>query len=120
MTAYRNAILISGQSEDVTAAMEAIRVLDQPLMRGRSTTRITPQYWSVAELATRLTELLTAEGYLVGTAARHLRPVLLIPVQTPTRCLCLPPIRNPGAYHRLGQRAGQAVGARRLFYFSGA
>lgn len=79
---YRNAILISGQSEDVTAAMEAIRVLDQPLMRGRSTTRITPQYWSVTELATRLNELLSAEGYLVATTSQTPAPVLLIPVQT--------------------------------------
>lgn len=79
---YRNAILISGQSEDVTAAMEAIRVLDQPLMRGRSTTRITPQYWSVTELATRLNELLSAEGYLVATTSQTPAPVVLIPVQT--------------------------------------
>jgi len=79
---YRNGILISGQSEDVTSAMEAIGVLDQPLMRGRSSTRITPQYWSVTELATRLTELLSAEGYLVSTASQTPAPVLLIPVQT--------------------------------------
>jgi len=44
--AGRNAVLLSGNGDDVTAALEAIHVLDQPLMKGRQSIRITPQFWS--------------------------------------------------------------------------
>lgn len=63
----RNALLISGQSDDVAAAIEAIHVLDQPLMRGRHSIRINPQFWSADELAKKLDEILGAEGYSVSS-----------------------------------------------------
>ncbi|MGE5093849.1 MAG: secretin N-terminal domain-containing protein, partial [Betaproteobacteria bacterium] len=62
----QNAILISGKSDDVAAALEALRVLDQPLMKGRASIRISPVYWPVEELARRLSDLLRAEGYNAG------------------------------------------------------
>ena len=78
----RNAILVSGSSDDVNAVVEAIRVLDQPLMKGRSALRITPVYWSADELARRITELLVAQGYAVtsSTAGGQLGPVQLVPI----------------------------------------
>ena len=39
----RNAVLLNGNSDDVAAAIEAIHVLDQPLMKGRQSIRISPQ-----------------------------------------------------------------------------
>lgn len=79
-----NAILISGQSNDVTAALEAIQVLDQPLMRGRSSRRITPSSLSVDELSKKLIEVLTAEGYSVSSnfAQGGAVPIVLIPAPT--------------------------------------
>jgi len=80
-----NAILISGQSVDVTAALEAIQVLDQPLMRGRSSRRIVPNSLSVEELSKKLTEVLTAEGYSVVTNFSQTvgsPPIALIPAPT--------------------------------------
>lgn len=65
----RNAVLLSGKSDDVLAAMEAIQVLDQPLMKGRHSVRIEPLFWSVDELAKRLNEILQAEGYSTGSPA---------------------------------------------------
>ncbi len=64
----RNAILLGGNGDDVQAAMEAIRILDQPLFKGRDSIRITPLLMSADDMAKRLTEILTQEGYSVGTA----------------------------------------------------
>jgi general secretion pathway protein D len=76
----RNAILISGMPESVAAVIEAIEVLDQPLLRGRSSVRIEPAYWTADELARRLVEILTAQGYSVGTVATGTQPTILLPV----------------------------------------
>lgn len=82
----RNAVVVSGTPDNVQAALEAIRVLDQPLMTGRKSIAITPAYWSADDLTKRLTEVLTVQGYAVapiGQAAlpggvRY--PVVLLPV----------------------------------------
>jgi len=76
----RNALLISGQSADITAALEAIQVLDQPLMRGRSSRRIAPAFTSVDELARKLVDILTAEGYAAAANATANAPITLIPI----------------------------------------
>lgn len=78
----RNAILITGSPEDVRAAMQTIAVLDQPSLRGRASLRLNPSLMSVEELARRLSELLTAQGYSVSTSATLAAPVLLVPVST--------------------------------------
>jgi general secretion pathway protein D len=78
----RNAVILSGTSDDVMAAMEAIHILDQPLMKGRQSFRISPLYWSADELAKRLGEILQAEGYSTGTtvAGSVSMPVTVLPV----------------------------------------
>ena len=62
--------------------MQAIAVLDQPSLRGRASLRLNPSLMSVEELARRLSELLTAQGYSVSTSATQAAPVLLFPVST--------------------------------------
>ncbi len=82
----RNAVVLQGTPDNVQAALEAIRVLDQPLMSGRKSVALTPAYWSADDLTKRLTEVLTVQGYAVaplGQAAlaggvRY--PVVLLPV----------------------------------------
>lgn len=76
----RNAILMSGQSDTVAAALEAIQLLDQPQMRGRRSARIAPVFLSADEMAKRLVEMLTAEGYFVAQNAGSQAPLLIIPV----------------------------------------
>ena len=76
----RNALLISGQAADVTAALEAVQVLDQPLMRGRSSQLLTPSSLGVDELARRLVEILTAEGFAAGVGPAAGLPISLVPV----------------------------------------
>lgn len=79
----RNALLLSGQSDDVTAALEAIHVMDQPMMKGRRSARINPVFWSAADLAGKLGEVLQAEGYGVTTmaATSNQFPITLLPIQ---------------------------------------
>ena len=78
----RNAILLNGNGDDVMAALEAIQVLDQPLMKGRQSIRITPQFWSADELARKLGEILQTEGYGTSTKIDSgiTQPVTLLPV----------------------------------------
>jgi general secretion pathway protein D len=80
----RNAILISGTPDNMGAALEAIRVLDQPVLSGVQSTAITPAFWSADELARRLFDVLSAQGYAVqplNQAAGGIRyPIILLPV----------------------------------------
>lgn len=86
----RNAIMLSGNSDDVHAALEAVQLLDQPLMSGRQSARITPLYWSVEELARKLSEILQAEGYKVSTSATGAMafPITLLPISAVNALFC--------------------------------
>jgi general secretion pathway protein D len=80
----RNAVLISGTPDAMEAALEAIRVLDQPVLSGVQSAAITPAFWSADELARRLFDVLSAQGYAVQPlnqaqgGARY--PIILLPV----------------------------------------
>lgn len=82
----RNALILTGTAENVAAALDAIRALDQPVMRGRSSLRISPVYLAAEELSRRLVDVLSAEGYAVapiggnlqGAAIRY--PVIFVPI----------------------------------------
>ena len=79
----RNSLLLAGNGDDVQAALEAIQVLDQPLFKGRNSIRISPSVWSAEELGKRLTEILTQEGYAVGTSGNSGSlqfPITLLPI----------------------------------------
>lgn len=77
----RNAFLLSGSPNDVQGAVELIQSLDQPRMRGRTARRISPANVSAQDLATTLTETLTAQGYAVATNGTNSgSAVLVLPV----------------------------------------
>ncbi len=78
--AQRNAIILSGTPSNVSAAMQAVQALDQPLMRGQTSARIVPTYWSAEELSRRLNDILLAEGYFASTSANTQAPIVLLPV----------------------------------------
>lgn len=65
----QNSILVSGAPENVSAALEMVRALDAPRMRGRIAKRLTPAFLSATELVTRLSEVLGAQGYAVTSQA---------------------------------------------------
>lgn len=82
----RNAIILQGQPDAVNAAVQAIRVLDQPVMQGRRSVRINPEHWSADDMVGKLSDVLAAEGYSVPPANFSPRaggsryPVILLPI----------------------------------------
>lgn len=79
----RNSILLSGTPENVQAALEAIRVLDQPLLAGGRSLAFTPAFTSADEFAKRLVEVLSAQGYaaqMFGAQGGVRVPILVLPV----------------------------------------
>lgn len=84
----RNAVLISGNPDNVKAALDALAVLDQPALKGRTSLTLTPAFWSADELARRLGEVLSAEGYAVHPVGAPLvqggvrNPIILLPVSS--------------------------------------
>ncbi len=76
----RNALLLSGQSDDISAAMEVIQVFDQPAMRGQRTKRISPVFWTADEFGKRLVDVLAAEGYVASTSLTTGAPILILPI----------------------------------------
>lgn len=79
--AARNALMIGGQSDDVASAIDTIRVLDQPRMRGQGSARIDPMFWSAQELGAKLNEILVSEGYRSAMTATSNTPIIILPVQ---------------------------------------
>ena len=59
----RNAVILMGRPEMVRQALDAIRVFDRPSMRGRQSARLEPAFVTAADLAKRLVEVMSAEGY---------------------------------------------------------
>jgi len=59
----RNSLLLKGTPELVNYALETIQTLDQPLLRGKYSLRISPFYVDAATLANKLVEVLQSEGY---------------------------------------------------------
>jgi general secretion pathway protein D len=82
----RNALLISGTPDNVRAALEAIRMLDQPMLAGGQSLAINPVNWPADDLARRLTEVLLAQGYAVQPQGQTVTPggirypILILPV----------------------------------------
>lgn len=76
----RNSIMLIGQSESVASAVEAVRLLDQPSLRGRHTARLTPVFWSATDMASKLTDVLTAQGYNVGQVPSAPAPIIILPI----------------------------------------
>lgn len=77
-------LMLSGQPDDVQVALELVQVFDQPGLRGQNSSRIVPRYWGADEFARRLSEVLKAEGYNVGTQSGP-DPITVVP---------LPPINS--------------------------
>jgi general secretion pathway protein D len=76
----QNAFLLAGTAGDVRAAIDLIQSLDQPRMRGRVARRLTPANASAQDLAVRLTEVLTAQGYGAALTVTSTASVLVLPI----------------------------------------
>jgi general secretion pathway protein D len=73
-------MLVSGQPDDVSVALELIQVFDQPGLRSQNTTRVVPRYWGADEFSRRLSEVLRSEGYGVGNQPNSGEPISVISI----------------------------------------
>ncbi len=58
-----NALMLIGNPALIQQAAEAVRILDQPSMKGKHGMRIEPAFLSAQNLAGKLTEVLRGQGY---------------------------------------------------------
>lgn len=77
----RNAVIISGKPVQVQQAVEALRVFDQPLMRGRFSTRLEPAFLSADELTSRLIDVLNTQGYSANRSPGSPSSVIILPIE---------------------------------------
>lgn len=117
----RNALLISGRPEQVRQALDALKVFDRPFMRGRASIRLEPAFMSAEELAARLSDVLTAEGYGASRAFGVPASVLILPMPSVNAVIVFAADRailnHAVAWARQIDRANPAAGSQSLFYY---
>lgn len=119
----RNAIMLMGKPSVVAQAVEAIRVLDRPFMRGRFSARLEPAFVGAGELANRLTEVMQAQGYAVASQVGPGAGTLVLPVESSNIVLVFAPSREMLGYIDEWARSIDAPGAssggsNSLFYYT--
>lgn len=75
-----NSIILLGLPDDVRAASEGIRLLDQPRLAGRKSLKIEPVFWTPGAMAEKLGDVLRSEGYNVSSAPVPPAAVTLLPL----------------------------------------
>ncbi|WP_297875583.1 secretin N-terminal domain-containing protein [Silanimonas sp.] len=90
----RNAVVLVGKPALVQQAVEAIRVLDRPFMRGRFSARLEPAFVGASDLAKRISEIMLAQGFAVGTQIGPGSGTLLLPIESSNAVLVFAPTRE--------------------------
>lgn len=75
-----NALMLSGLSDNVDAALAIILQMDDLRFSNADAATLAPRNWPASELTQALIDILTTEGYQIGQGPRAVRPVTLIPV----------------------------------------
>ena len=77
----QNYVSLAGLPNDVDAAIDIIRELDELDFAGSQIQRYTPQYWNSGEFAQALTDALNVEGWSVTSNVNLNRTIFLMPVE---------------------------------------
>lgn len=72
-----NAVRLQGPASLVQQAAEVIAGIDQPALRGANVLRITPEFATAKEMAERLQQTLSAQGYDIGTQGNNIQLVAI-------------------------------------------
>lgn len=75
----RNTVTLQGPQQLVASALETIKFLDQPAMRGRYSLRIDPLYQTPEALSEALVQVLQSEGY-GASASLPMGSILVLPM----------------------------------------
>lgn len=117
----RNAILVRGRPSQVRQALEALRVFDRPLMRGRVSTRLEPAFMTASELSDRLTEVLNLQGYSATRSAGSPASVIVLPITTSNAVILFATSQDTLNYAvswaRELDRPSQHAGGASMFYY---
>ena len=121
----RNAIVLYGKPDVVRQAVDAIRVLDRPYMRGRTSTRLEPAFVDAQELARRLVDVLVAEGYgaslHTGQGVVQAASVIVLPVASANTVLLFAAdpavLAHAVEWARSIDRPNPTAGGTGLFYY---
>lgn len=119
--ASRNSIIISGKPNDVKQAVEALRVFDRPLMRGRMSTRLEPAFLTAEQLTDRLIDVLNVQGYSANRAIGSPSSVVVLPVTAVNSVLVFATTQQTLDYAvswaRELDRPSQQAGSQSMFYY---
>ena len=117
----RNSIMVSGKPAQVQQAVDALRVFDRPLMRGRVSTRLEPAFMSADQLADRLIDILNVQGYSANRTVGSPSSVILLPVSAVNSVLVFAASQETLDYAvswaRELDKPGKQGGAQSLFYY---
>jgi len=118
----RNALLLSGKPVQVQQALEALRVFDRPLMRGRISVRLEPAFMPADQLADKLVEVLNVQGFAASRSLGAPSAMLVIPVSNVNSVLLFASsqevMEHAVTWARELDRPNQkAAGSQSLFYY---
>ncbi len=119
--ANRNALLLSGKPDMVRQALAALQVFDRPTMRGRLGVRLEPAFLTPDQLAQRLADVLTAQGYSTARSPTAPASVIMLPVPAANSVLLFAStsevLEFAVAWARDLDRASPTAGDQSLFYY---
>ena len=117
----RNSIIISGKPSQVRQAIEALRVFDRPLMRGRISARVEPAFLSAQELSNQLIQVMNTQGYSATSGPGSPASVIVLPVAAANSVLIFSSTQQVLDYAvswaRELDRPSQKAGTQSLFYY---
>lgn len=118
-----NAILVTGPTEVVQAALDAITLFDQVALRTKFSLRVNPLYLGADLLASELTKVLAGQGYTVRSGAGTGGVITMVPVPSANALILFSESQTAlDAASRwvetLDQPAGDAVGDDGVYVYS--
>jgi len=117
----RNMIVISGKPSQIRQAVEALRMFDRPLMRGRISTRLEPAFMRADDLSNRLIEVMTAQGYGATSMLGISASVIVLPIPAVNSVLVFANTQQAldyaVAWARELDRPSPQAGDQSLFYY---
>lgn len=117
----RNSIIISGKPSMVQQAVDALRVFDRPLMRGRLSTRLEPAFMTADQLADRLIDVLNVQGYGANRSIGSPSSVIVLPISAANSVLVFASTQEAlnyaSTWARELDKPSKQAGALSLFYY---
>lgn len=117
-----NAILLMGLPDDVRAVLGTVQLFDQPAMANRLSIKLTPSYWTVDRLGSKLTEILRTEGYEVSNRIDAGGLIQMIPIETINTLVVFGPdqatMDHVLEWARELDQPSQVIGNNTIFYYA--